>query len=202
MSKDRQEIQEQLDRARAGDRDAFAELFEPYRPLVTRIAIRLVGPDASDDVVVDTCVKGWQALPRFEGSEALGRWWCRIARNAALDEIRRRRRREDALPTQEPLVTLEEDGPTDPLAQVADPRAPSPAEFAERKDLAELIERALAKLGEDHRTTLLLREVDGLEYRQIAQATGVSIGTVMSRLFHARRRMRRLIEEEQAHETA
>ncbi len=202
MNQDQKGIQEQLDRARAGDRDAFAELFEPYRPLVTRIAIRLVGPDASDDVVVDTCVKGWQALPRFEGTEALGRWWCRIVRNAALDELRRLRRREEALPTQEPLATLEDDGLDDPLARVADPGAPSPAQLAERKELGELIERALAKLGEDHRTAILLREVDGLEYRQIAQATGVSIGTVMSRLFHARRRLRRLIEEEQAHETA
>lgn len=192
MTSDRQRTQELLRRAREGDRDAFALLFEPYRALVMKVAYRLVGEAGCDDVVLETCVKGWQALPRFKGGDALGRWWCRIARNAALDELRRRKRLQIEVSLHEGIED-EEGSERTLMDELPDPRAPSPAELADNRDVGELVDRAMAQLSREHRATLLMREVDGLSYLQVAAATGVSIGTVMSRLFHARRKLRGLL---------
>ena len=77
---------------------------------------------------------------------------------------------------------------------IPDSSAASPRREAELRDLGVVLDEAMAVLSEEHRTVLLLREVDGLSYRELAAATGVSIGTVMSRLFHARRKLRRVLE--------
>ena len=187
---------ELLELARQGDADAFALLFERYRELISRIAFRLVGSGACDDVVMETCLKTWQSLPEYQSEAALKKWWCRLVHNCALDELRRRKRRRDD------TVSADEEDAQPLIEQVADSHAESPADAAVHRELGLLLEKAMAKLSPEHRTTLLLREVDGLEYSQIAAATGVSIGTVMSRLFNARRRLRRLISEEHADEEA
>ncbi len=174
--------------ARAGDMDAFAALFEPLRPMIFAVAVRLVGPDDADDVVMETFLKAWRALPGFAGRASLKTWLLRIARNAALDLLRSRSRRgvyeqslDEAAP--EDGVRFEE--------TVPDPRAAPPDLEAMRKDLGIALERALAELDPSHRTVFLLREVDGLSYKEIAEAVGVRLGTVMSRLFYARRALRR-----------
>jgi len=82
----------------------------------------------------------------------------------------------------------------DIVERIADERSPQPDEAAELSDLGTVLDSGMAKLSENHRQALFLREVDGLSYREVAAAQGVSIGTVMSRLFHARRRLRRLVE--------
>ncbi|NOY83027.1 MAG: sigma-70 family RNA polymerase sigma factor [Kiritimatiellaeota bacterium] len=185
------EQQELLARARQGDVDAFAVLFEAMRPLMHRVAYRLVGPNDCDDVVMETYIKAWRALSEFGGRSTLATWTCRIARNCAYDLLRRRGRREVREQSlDEPL----EEG-RDRSEEVPDPRARTPAEAAAADDLRGAIQAALDRLHEVHRTTFLLREVDGLSYREIAAATGVRIGTVMSRLFYARRRLRRLLEQ-------
>ncbi len=165
--------------------EAFAELFEPLRAKIHAVALRVAGADNAGDVVMDTFLKAWQALPSYDGRASLATWLCRIARNRALDLLRRAavRRAEslDAAPAPE----------HDP--RFADRRAPTPAELAERAELAADIEAAMAQLPEPHRQALLLRHVDGLRYAEIAAALGISIGTVMSRLFYGRARLRALL---------
>lgn len=80
--------------ARQGDMDAFAELFEPLRAKIYAVACRLVGASEADDVVMETFLKAWQALPRFGGRSTLSTWLCRIARNQALDLLRKRQTRD------------------------------------------------------------------------------------------------------------
>ncbi len=194
MKLSKREGQELLARARRGDVDAFAALFEAMRPLVHRVAYRLSGPNDCDDVVMETYIKAWRALPKFGGRSSLATWTCRIARNCAYDQLRRRGRRElREQSLDEPL----EDG-RERNEEVCDPRAVTPAEAAAADDLRRAIRAALDGLDEKHRTTFLLREVDGLSYSEIAAATGVRIGTVMSRLFYARRRLRRRLEQMKA----
>lgn len=185
----RTEKQRLLADARAGDVEAFAQLFEACRPMIHRIACRLVGPDDGDDVVMETYLKAWRGLARFRGGSAVSTWLCRIARNCALDHWRRRARREGR--------TLSADDPQAPAAvsAVPDRRDRGPGQQVEARDLEAAIDRALAQLSSAQRTAFLLHEVDGLKYREVAAATGVSTGTVMSRLFHARRRLRRLLED-------
>jgi len=176
--------------ARAGDLAAFSEWFERYRGLVHRAASRLIA-DAADEVTMVVALKMWESPPEFRGEGALVRWLLRITRNAAMDEWRRRNRRE----VTESVSAESLEG--QPLVErLPAPETEGPAARAEAEERHAAFERALARLSPEHRQTLVLREVDGLDYREIAATTGVSMGTVMSRLFHARRRLRRLLQEE------
>ena len=177
-----------MSRARRGDAGAFAIAFEALRPKVFAVACRLVGPDAADDVVMETYLKAWRNLPRFRGTARLSTWLYRITRNCALDHLRRRQRA--------PEVSADAPDATGRpwLDALPDPRAARPAESIEAAERAERVQSALARLPEIHRAILLLRYADDLAYGEVAAAAGVSIGTVMSRLFHAKRKLKALLE--------
>jgi RNA polymerase sigma-70 factor (ECF subfamily) len=180
-----------LDRARQGDAEAFATVFEQFRPLLHRIACRVAGVDDGEDVVMDTYLKAWKAIPRFRGDAALRSWLCTATRNCALDYLRRHRREDEKL-VRDAGGT---DGETPLLERLADPRAEASDQHAERLDVGDELAAALRQLSLEQRTTLLLREVDGLSYNEVAAATGVTIGTVMSRLFYAKHRLRRILQQ-------
>lgn len=176
-----------LDLARSGDVDAFAELFEGMRSTLFSVASRLVGPVEADDVVMETYLKSWQAIPRFSGRSSLKTWLYRIAHNCALDSIRsRQRRKEQSLPAGDPDAG--------PAREPVDDGV-GPDEVAARMELVEEVRQALSMLSPDHAVALQLRYTDGLTYAEIAAATGVSLGTVMSRLFNAKRRLRTIVEQ-------
>lgn len=181
------EFTEKLRAARGGSVEAFAELFEAFRPVVYSVALRLVGPAEADDVVMDTYLKAWKALPGFSARAALKTWLFRITYNCAHDHIRTRlRRREEPLPEYEDgepvgLPTGKETGPD---------------QLVMHTELGRRIEEAMNQLPPVMRTTLLLRFADDLSYQEIAAATGVSIGTVMSRIFNGRRRLQALLRRD------
>ena len=178
-------------RARSGDVDAFAEIFEKHRLLVYRIACRLTGAQDADDVVMETYLKAWRALPSFRGEAALKTWLCRVARSCALDLLRRRTR-EDA--RRAPASGDEAGDETgDPWSLIPDPAADAPDSRIQADELAGQIEQAMAQLSPEHRSVLVLREVDGLSYKELAAACGTGIGTVMSRLFYAKRKLRQVL---------
>jgi RNA polymerase sigma-70 factor (ECF subfamily) len=168
--------------------DAFAARFEPLRPMIFRVACRLVGETDAEDVVMDTFLKAWQALPGFRGGAAITTWLYRIAWNCADDHLRRRRR--------ELHRGLAPDATPPDLASFPAPDGHSPEDLAAQADDARQLHRALSQLPDAQRVALLLRYADDLSYRDIAAATGVRIGTVMSRLFQGRRRLRRLLDSE------
>ncbi len=163
------------------------ELFDEARPMVFSVAHRMVGPDDAEDVLMDTLLKAWKALPGFSGRAGLRTWLCRIAHNCAVDHLRRR-------PRWSAQGRDETRGGADPSV-LPDPAQRHPAEAMAGVELDEQIRAALKRLSAEHRVTLMLRFVDGLAYSEIAAATGVSIGTVMSRLFNGRRKMMRLLKE-------
>ncbi len=176
-------------RARAGDADAFAEAFEKLRPRVFAVACRLVGVDAAEDVVMETYLKAWRSIGGFRGQARLTSWLYRITHNCAMDHIRRIGR----------VMEVSMDAPDAeghaPLDVVADPRSCHPGDTLEASERASSLDRALACLSSEHRAALLLRYADGLSYVEIAAATGVAVGTVMSRLFNAKRKMRGLLDK-------
>jgi RNA polymerase sigma-70 factor (ECF subfamily) len=176
-----------IDRARQGDMEAFAELFEELRPMVHAIACRLVGSSDAEDVVMETFLKAWKAVPRFQGSSSLNTWVYRITHNCAQDFLRARSRRDAR------LAPVEKDAT--PLDNVPDPHQVSPADSLVNAELGRMIDIALARLSPEHAATLQLRFVDGLSYSELAAATGVSLGTVMSRLFNGRRKLCRIMSE-------
>lgn len=182
-----------LDRARQGDVEAFATVFEQFRPLLHRIACRVVGVDDGEDVVMDTYLKAWKAIPHFRGDAALRSWLCTATRNCALDHLRRRRREDERVVHE----TADADQASPLLERVADPHAEASDRRAERADLSSELAAALAQLSPEQRTTLLLREVDGLSYKDVAAATGAHIGTVMSRLFYAKHKLREILRQKE-----
>lgn len=177
---------EQLNKARQGDMDAFADLFESYRPLLCQVAFRLVGADDCEDVVMDSFLKVWRALPAFRGESKIKTWLCAVVRNCSLDYLRKRKKTMNFTPI---------DGVTEhPEEMITGSLGDNPERRAGLRDLQEHMNMAFSQLSDQHRTTFLMHELDGMAYKDIAAATGVSIGTVMSRLFHARRRLRKLLK--------
>jgi RNA polymerase sigma-70 factor (ECF subfamily) len=148
----------------------------------------MVGPNDCDDVVMDTYLKVWRAIPEFRGAASLKTWLCKVLRNCALDYLRRRGRDLARRISESP----EDEQPA--LDRVPDSAAPGPAREAAAHDLGRALDSAMQQLSDDHRLALVLREVDGLSYKEIAAATDVSIGTVMSRLFYAKKRLKGILQ--------
>jgi RNA polymerase sigma-70 factor (ECF subfamily) len=172
--------QELLARHAAGDREALEELFQRYRGVAYRVAFRLLGQEADAlDAVQDGFVKALTHLSAFEGRSSFKTWLLRVVSNAALDLGRQRGRRETR--SLDGLAAGETDFP---LALV------DPADGLERADLRQLIREALFSLSEAQRQTFILHADGGLSYREVAEALAISVGTVMSRLFYARQKLR------------
>ncbi len=133
------------------------------------------------DAVQEAFVKAKRASDTFTGQAQAHTWLCRIVVNVCLDMRRRRRRR--------PELSVDD---VESVAWCASTEE-SPAAALERRELSKTLEEGLSRLSPHHRSTMLLRELSGLEYREIAAIEGCPPGTIMSRLFHARRRMRRWI---------
>lgn len=171
-------------RAQAGDGAAFRQLVERHQRRVFQLVLGIVKDrEEAMDVVQDTFVKVHQNLPGFKGDAAFTTWTHRIAYNLAIDSVRRTGRVQRVSVDE---TTLTDEGEQhDPYAV----NSPSPQKAALRGELAEEIQRALAHLSENHRSILLLRELDGLSYEELSETLGIPKGTVMSRLFHARQKL-------------
>jgi RNA polymerase sigma-70 factor (ECF subfamily) len=171
-----------LARLARGDRAALEELFRRYRGLAYRVAHRLLGHEADAlDAVQEGFAKALTHLAGFQGRSSFKTWLLRVVSNAALDLGRQRGRRE----------ALSLDAAPQALRERLDPHArDDPAAGLERADLRRLLDAALAALPEPQRRTFVLHAEAGLSYREVADSLGISIGTVMSRLYYARQKLR------------
>lgn len=161
-------------KARGGNLFAFEEIVRRYQRRVYAVARRIVRRhEVADDVVQETFLRVWQNLGSFDASRPFGPWVCRIAANLAINHVRSPESREDPLP--------ETDDPT---------QAPDPLENVLDVEAAAQLERALFSLNPEQRAVFVLRNVEELSYREIAEALDIEIGTVMSRLSRARERLR------------
>lgn len=183
-------------RAQAGDQDAFGELVRGHYEAAFRVALSVVRHEHdARDVCQDVWVTVWKKLAAFRGDAKFSTWLHPIIVRRSLDHLRKRRRWFDRfLP-----FRSEGDDPTDGAERT--PSAPEPVEEETPRDVLhrtehnERFERALATLPPKHRAVLALREIQGLSYEEIAQAMKCKPGTVMSRLFHARRLLVRKLKE-------
>jgi RNA polymerase sigma-70 factor (ECF subfamily) len=174
--------------ARRGSHAAFEALVRRYSERAFRAAYRVVrDPEAAQDVVQEALIKAYRGIRKFESRSAFYTWLYRIVVNLALDRRRRDRSGSEA----------EWD---ESVARQIDPRAvvpqPSDPELDSRRiEVRELVARGIRELPDGQREVLLLREVDGLSYGEIAATMGISKGTVMSRLHYARRKMEAFLRE-------
>jgi RNA polymerase sigma-70 factor (ECF subfamily) len=181
-------------RARAGEMTAFDSLITRHRARVHSMITTIVRNEADAwDVSQEVFLRAWRNLARFRSDSTFATWLHRIATNCALDWLRRVRVR--------PLFLADSpSGEPDGLRAIDNTVAtePSPRAAAENAELRQRINAALERLSPAHRTVLLLKEVEGLKYDEIARNMNCSIGTVMSRLFHARKNMQRILSETDA----
>ena len=170
-----------------GDDDAFAEIFRRFRDKVYRIAWRFTHDhDEAMDLVQTTFIKAHRSLGSYREESSFATWIARIATNVGIDHVRGRQR--------EGKVELDEDVEMEASADseaVAGSPARSPGAAALDKELAAAIRDAVADLSEKHRPVFVLHCVEGMPYQAIADTLQISVGTVMSRLFHARRYLRK-----------
>jgi len=179
-----------LDRYAAGQREALDELFQRYRLPAYRVAHRLLGNEADAlDAVQEGFVKALTHLDSFQGRSAFKTWLMRVVSNAALDLGRQRGRRECL--SLEAAEVREQD-----LSLLLVPD--ETADQLNRAELRQLLDQALLTLSEAQRQTFVLHAEAGLSYREVAEVMGISIGTVMSRLFYARQKLRSHLAEKLA----
>ncbi len=167
-----------IERARAGDARAFEDLARREERALYRHAARIVGPGPdAEDVVQDALFSAWRSIRSFEGT-SFKAWLFRIVTNRALDRIRARKRR--------PELPL--DPPEDEDVVWAEPASPGPdlLEIASSREALVVVEEALRHVPEEQRAALLLRDVEGFAYEEIALITSVEVGTVKSRIHRAR----------------
>ncbi len=168
-----------------GDREAFRTLVEKYQGRVLRLVSQVVkSREDAEDIVQDSLVKAFVSLKSFKGQSSFYTWLYRIAFNKAIDFKRMVSRR--GLASQSELSDLENGKAV--ISSTLD-SIETPAQVVLRKEQAKLIDKAMSELSEEHRSVMILREVDGLSYDEIANITGVTVGTVMSRLHYARKKL-------------
>ena len=180
---------ELLERSRRGDTKAFDEIVTSHRTRIYALLLQILrNEEDALDLAQDTFVRAWRSLEKFDGRHPVGTWLHRIATNAAIDLIRRRQARPQCELTDGPMAV-------DPASRTTPSRSEVPGEALDRRDLRARLDRALASLSPEHRAVVVLREIEELSYEEIAGQTRTSIGTVMSRLFYARKHLQSLLKE-------
>jgi len=178
-------------RAQGGDREAFDRLVDTTYAMIYATAYRLTGDvDVAADATQDAYVRAYNSLHSFRGSSSFSTWIYRIVVNVSLDALRRRSR------APEPLTFAddEQEREMDVVDMAADPHA-----AVETLELQQTIARGLEQLSEDHRAVLVLFDINGLSYEEIAEIIGVPLGTVKSRLNRARLALRKVLAPELEH---
>lgn len=167
-------------RCRAGETAAFGELVERHQAVVLRVAARIVGEDESLDVAQDAFLRAFHRLDRFRGDAPFRAWLLQIARNSALDALDARRRR--------PVAS---DAVVSDLA--TDVTTRTPVQKLDDRERRDRLRTKLALLPPAHRSVLVLRDLEGLSYDEIAAATETPLGSVKGRLHRARNELAELL---------
>jgi RNA polymerase sigma-70 factor (ECF subfamily) len=187
-----------VERSKRGDEIAFSELVSRHYRRALRVAYGLLKhPDDAEDVAQEAFARVHLRLKNFEGSSAFYTWLYRIVVNLSIDAIRRRRR--------ERRVDLEDESARDAL-RAGDELWPRhdeshPGDNIERLELGTRLQHAFQGLPEIHQAVILLRELEGMSYEEIARTLKIKKGTVMSRLFHARKSMQQSLLGEAGEES-
>jgi len=178
-------------RSQKGDTAAFNELITRHRQRCFAMIFHMVrNEDDAWDLAQDGFVRAWRSLSNFRGQSSFFTWLYRIMTNVSLDWLRKKRIEggqefDDTVG----LRRIEPGAPTAPKREI------EPAERLADAEIRKRIDAAMTRLSDEHRAVIVMRELDGMEYQEIADAIGCSIGTVMSRLFYARRKLQDMLRD-------
>jgi RNA polymerase sigma-70 factor (ECF subfamily) len=159
--------------AQAGDTEAFGELVTRYRTKIFTVVCRMVrNENDALDLVQEAFLKAWLSIQRFEGRSSFYTWLYSLTVNLTIYSLRRKGRHEE--------VELDDALPSS---------LPTPGVNCQRTEIREQVNTAIAKLSPEHRAVIVLKELEGLRYHEIAEVLNLSMGTVMSRIFHSRKNL-------------
>lgn len=176
---------ELLQKAIDGDYEAFASLSEPYRKGACEFITRISGADDAEDVFMTALLKAWKSIGSFNGKSSYKTWLFSITRYAALDLLRKTKTRGDV------SVDDEESGAS--LSGIADERSPEPYEQIQNDERSRIVDKAMRELTKAHKEVIDLFYYEDFKYAEIAEILGISIGTVMSRLHHAKANLSKIL---------
>jgi RNA polymerase sigma-70 factor (ECF subfamily) len=172
--------------AQDGDREAFNQLVVHYQGIAYNVAYRVLSDsEEAADATQDAFLSAYRAMSRFRGG-SFKAWLLRIVTNACYDQLRIKKRR--------PTVSLDNDPDSDGEEWTVD-TGERPEAFVQRQELGQIIQRGLQTLPPDQRTIVVLSDIQGVRYNEIAKIVGVSLGTVKSRLNRGRRKLRDFLQE-------
>lgn len=178
-------------RCQRGDDQAFDDLVTKYRTRVFSMLYHLVHNEQDAwDLAQDGFLKAWKSMDRFRFQSSFYTWLYRIMTNVAIDWLRRKQIQGGQ--EFDDSIALQDVEPTSDLVPKAEPL---PLVKMERHEVRQRIDAAINKLSPEHRAVILLKEMEGLQYHEIADVVGCSLGTVMSRLFYARRKLQTLLKD-------
>jgi RNA polymerase sigma-70 factor, ECF subfamily len=175
--------------ARNGDLEAFNQIVDWYQGLIFRVCLRILGNSSkAEDATQDTFIKAYTSLDQYEGG-SFKSWLTRIATNRCYDLIRAERRR--------PAASLEAQPVESEPSWSVEPESEHPDSYAARSQLSEYLERALAALPDEQRVAIVLYDVNGYSYEEIAEIVETSLGTVKSRISRGRSRLREILQSDE-----
>jgi RNA polymerase sigma-70 factor (ECF subfamily) len=183
-----------IQRWRLGDVGAFDRLVGKYQGRIYNLILKIcANPDDTAELTQDTFVKIIENIEGFESRSSFYTWAFRIAVNLTLN-YRKRKATVGFSSLDAPAGGAGEEVRNSLAAVLLDEKAPTPAEVAENRELCELVQNALDKLDDEHRTIIVLRDIEDMDYAQIADVLEIELGTVKSRLSRARASLRQILE--------
>ncbi len=179
--------------AQKGDMSAYDALVTRHRGRIFAMIRNMIHQEADAwDISQDVFIKAWHGLPRFEAKARFSTWLYRIAHNAVYDWLRKRKI-ETVGELNDEIFSREK---IDSASFTTPSGGESPADTMSHGELREKIQASLAKLSPDHREIVLLKDVQGLSYKEIAESLSITLGTVMSRLYYARQKLQAMLKDE------
>jgi RNA polymerase sigma-70 factor, ECF subfamily len=182
---------ELVKRCQAGDSSAFNDLITRYRSKVFTMIYGMVQNEQDAwDLAQEGFLKAWKSIHRFKGESSFYTWLYRIMTNVTIDSLRRKGIRGEAeFDDRIAPVNVEPGSRTTPSS------SPLPNKKLEYREIRERIDEAIAKLSPEHRAVIVMKEIEDLQYSEIAEILSCSLGTVMSRLFYARKKLQNLLSD-------
>jgi RNA polymerase sigma-70 factor, ECF subfamily len=179
-------------RCQAGETDAFDQLVIRYRTRVFAMIYNMVHNEQDAwDLSQEAFVKAWKSIGRFKGKSSFYTWIYRIVMNVTIDSLRKREVKAGGAEFDD-AIQLKEIEPASKTVPKADPL---PHKRMERQEIRERIDKAIQQLSPEHRAVILMKEIEEMQYHEIAETLGCSIGTVMSRLFYARKKLQNALRD-------
>ena len=181
-----------IEKAAGGDVEAFEKIIEEYQNIVYSIALRMAGNETDAfDMAQEVFIKLYRNLSKFDGRSKLSTWIYRVASNTCLDELKKRKRiRDNTKSLNEEFETADDSV----VLEIKDTK-PLPEEEIENSEIKETLNSAILKLSDQHKEVIILRDIEGFSYEEIADITKNSVGTVKSRLSRARSALRKILKE-------